>query len=65
MEAYLYCIHLSVLRKLSPVFDDIFGIPASQPEIEAGREGSVANPVLLEHITKVEIDDFLHWVYRM
>lgn len=65
----LYQLHLSMFTQLSTVFNDIFSIPegppgASQKEVQ-GRQGTVANPIILEHITSLEFNDFLFWVYRM
>ncbi|KAJ7495757.1 hypothetical protein B0H11DRAFT_2389353 [Mycena galericulata] len=61
VENMLYKVHLSNLKKLSPVVQGIFEIPSlgSGPP-----QGSDENPILLEFFTPVVFEDFLAWIYR-
>jgi len=57
----LYKVHLSNMKRLSPVVQGIFGIPDS-----AGgpKQGSEENPITLEFFTTTVFEDFLAWIYR-
>ncbi|KAJ7728947.1 hypothetical protein DFH07DRAFT_757074, partial [Mycena maculata] len=62
VENMLYKVHLSNLKKLSPVVQGIFEIPSlgSGPP-----QGSDENPILLEFFTPAVFEDFLAWIYRV
>jgi|HubBroStandDraft_1064217.scaffolds.fasta_scaffold242723_1 hypothetical protein len=61
-ENMLYSVHLSVLKKFSPVFNDIFDIPPMQT---GDAEGTIHNPMKMHQVTSEEMSDFLNWIYKV
>ncbi|KAJ7199376.1 hypothetical protein GGX14DRAFT_332003, partial [Mycena pura] len=61
VEDVLYKVHLSNMKRLSPVVQGIFEIPDSA----AGpKQGSEENPIILQFFTTTVFEDFLAWIYR-
>lgn len=61
-ENTLYNVHLSFLKTLSPVFQDIFEIPPTGNQQAA--EGTIYNPMKMPQVTAEEMTDFLNWIYK-
>ncbi|EDR02117.1 uncharacterized protein LACBIDRAFT_332676 [Laccaria bicolor S238N-H82] len=64
VKDFTYCLHLSILQKLSPVFNDLLTIPHAVIA-EATPQGTEENPIRLHGIKQEAFDDFLMWIYKI
>jgi len=64
VEDFTYHLHLSILQKLSPVFNNLLTIPHAVTA-EATSQGTEENPIHLHRIEQEAFDDFLMWIYKM
>ncbi|KAJ7645240.1 hypothetical protein DFH06DRAFT_1333528 [Mycena polygramma] len=61
VEDVVYKVHVSHFKILSPNVASILNIPDN---MAGPKQGSEANPILLEGFTREVFEDFLAWIYR-
>jgi hypothetical protein len=54
-------VHLGILKRFSPVFSEICGIP---PTTGTNIEGAEVYPIFPQDVTTEEFSNLLFWIYR-
>ncbi|KAK6996203.1 hypothetical protein R3P38DRAFT_3222817 [Favolaschia claudopus] len=62
----VYNVHITMLQKLSEIFNSLITIPDGKKKDDPTREGTEAypGPLFLPGTTVSEFDDLLQWMYR-
>ncbi|KAK7029285.1 hypothetical protein R3P38DRAFT_2775847 [Favolaschia claudopus] len=60
----IYNVHITMLQKLSEIFNSLITIPDGKEKNDPTREGTEAYPLFLPGTTVSEFDDLLQWIYR-